>query len=272
MPVSADRRGVTLAETLVGLALLGMVGGLLVRLTLAAERTTRSHEERARLHSGFDAALGYLASEMGDLGAGDLQAVAADTLRYRATRGVGLACAITASEVRVLASRWNATRAPQPGRDSLLLSLAPDLPGALDSGWVSAPVLGVGTGNCAGAPALTLATAIDTAVSPLGGQSPLTPVRLFEIMEARLYASAGDTWLGARSVSAGEVIQPLAGPFTPAGSRFEPRDSLQVVTPVATDARSVRVTLRGLRGQWPASAVAVPESARMDLVPVNVLP
>jgi hypothetical protein len=33
-------------------------------------------------------------------------------------------------------------------------------------------------------------------------------------MELKLYESGGNAWLGARSVSTGEAIQPVAGPLT----------------------------------------------------------
>jgi hypothetical protein len=44
-----------------------------------------------------------------------------------------------------------------------------------------------------------------------------TPVITWEIMQVRLYRSS--TWqLGARSLSAGETTQPVAGPLLPGGS------------------------------------------------------
>jgi len=38
-------------------------------------------------------------------------------------------------------------------------------------------------------------------------------VRIVELMELKAYQSEGQWWLGARSVSAGEAIQPVAGPL-----------------------------------------------------------
>ena len=47
------------------------------------------------------------------------------------------------------------------------------------------------------------------------------PVRFFEVMEVRLYQSGGRWWVGARSVSNGEVIQPVIGPLAPGGLEFQ---------------------------------------------------
>ena len=97
-------------------------------------------------------------------------------------------------------------------------------------GWLALPLLGVGSATCGGGPAVRLITAIDTVSTPLASLPALPPVRIFEVMQARFYASLGSWWLGARSESAGETIQPLAGPFESAGSPFGYRDSLQQPT------------------------------------------
>jgi hypothetical protein len=44
-------------------------------------------------------------------------------------------------------------------------------------------------------------------------------------MQIKLYQSQGNYWLGARSVSAGEVIQPVLGPLDNNGLSFAFRDS-----------------------------------------------
>ena len=206
MPV---RRGVTLAELLVALVLSGLVGALLARTGLAAERVARSHEERARLHAGFDAAAGFLHAELADLGPGDLLQAAPESLRYRATRGLATACQVRADEVRLLRASLRADRMPQPGG-----------PEGADTAALVLPITSVTNSTCGGAAALALGTLIDTLAYPLHALPPGIGLRLFEVMQARLYASLGSGWLGARSVSAGEVVQPLAGPFTLAASRF----------------------------------------------------
>jgi hypothetical protein len=65
-------------------------------------------------------------------------------------------------------------------------------------------------------------------------------------MQIRLYQSGGEYWLGARSVSAGETIQPLIGPLTSRGLALSYRDSAGATTTVAGNIRSIGITLRAL--------------------------
>lgn len=268
MPLSRPRAGVTLVELLVAMVLLGLVGGLLTLLLLRTERGTRAHEARAALHEAFEAALGYLTSELDGLAPGDLLQAGPDSLRYRATRAAGTACALAPGEIRVATWSLPAARALQPGRDSLLLAPAGDDPLRPESSWVALPLTAVGSGTCGGQPAVSLGTVIDTLAVPL---PPVpAPVRLFEVMQARLYASGGSGWLGARSVSAGEVIQPLAGPFDLAGSRLEAQDSAGVPTLVPATARTFFLRVAGTHAGWPAGAGLVAETAAVSLTPANL--
>lgn len=271
MPVSR-RAGVTLPELMIGLVLFGLVGTLLARQALGAERVAREEEARVRLHAALDGGLAFLSADLGDLGPGDLAMVAAESLRYRATRGHGLTCQLSATEVRVAGPNLGGARAPQPGRDSLLLPLRADDPQAGDTGWLALPLLAVQPTTCGGSPAVALLTGIDTLVHPLSGLPGRLPVRVFEVMQARLYASAGSIWLGARSVSAGEVIQPIAGPFELPASRFAPRDSSGNPTASAAATRSIGVILSGQRVRWHGGGGVVAESAYVQLTPANLGP
>jgi hypothetical protein len=65
-------------------------------------------------------------------------------------------------------------------------------------------------------------------------------------MELRLYRSEGRSWLGMRSVSSNESIQPLAGPLRDGdGLQLEYLDAAGGVTSVRSDVRSIRLWLRG---------------------------
>lgn len=271
MPLNR-RAGVTLPELMIGLVLFGLVGTLVARQALAAERVARDEEARVRLQAALDGGLAFLSAELGDLGPGDLAMVAAESLRYRATRGHGLTCQVSAREVRVAGPTLGGARAPQPGRDSLLLPLRADDPQAGDTGWIALPLLGVQPTTCGGSPAVALLTGIDTLVHPLAGLPGRLPVRVFEVMQARLYASAGSTWLGARSVSAGEVIQPIAGPFELPASRFVARDSSGNPAASAAATRSIGVILSGLRSRWHGGGGVVVDSASVQLSPANLGP
>jgi hypothetical protein len=72
------------------------------------------------------------------------------------------------------------------------------------------------------------------------------PVRIVELMELRFYQSAGQWWLGLRSLATGETIQPAFGPFTVAGVSFRYYDRLGAETLSPTAVASLAVMLRGV--------------------------
>jgi prepilin-type N-terminal cleavage/methylation domain-containing protein len=228
-------RGVTLVELLVALILFGAVGTLLVRACLELSQTLRLLQGRASAQTALDQGSGWLAAELSELGAGDLREVTADALRFRGQRFAGLACVVTATEVQFLPQRGALGRAPQVGRDSLLL--------LVDSQWTGLPVLGVGAASCGGQDAVRIGTAIDSLTLTRVRDLPLVPVRLFEGVQARFYASGGSWWLGGRSESAGEGIQPLAGPFRPASAVWSGFDSLAAPTTDPARVRSLSIKL-----------------------------
>jgi prepilin-type N-terminal cleavage/methylation domain-containing protein len=242
--------GFTLTELLVSLALSGLVGGVAIRVLLRQHWAGVSQSERGALQGSLRAGMFYLMSELRELGgtAGDpdILAFAPESLTYRAMRGNGLACAIGPNYVSLDASHFSGYRSPQAGRDSLLLHQEGRSDTVGDDHWLHLPVTSVSGGSCSGTPALQLSTSIDTVLTPLATFGPLEPARTFEIMQIKLYQSAGDYWLGARSVSAGETIQPLIGPLTASGLAMVFFDSSGSVATTAETIRSIDVTLRGL--------------------------
>lgn len=268
MPMSRAR-GFSLVELLLGIVLCSILGTIAVRMGLAAERSTRLARDVGQLGRNLDTSLDFLSSELADAGADssgtDLLRLGADSLTWRATRGVGLACLIGPSEVRVLAARWSGARLPQAGRDSLLLYVGADSLQADSLVWMALPVLAVTSSSCAGAPALRLQTSLDTLQIPWGRLPGLVPVRVFEIMQVRLYSALGGWWFGGRSVTAGEVIQPLAGPLLAGGLRFSYLDSAAQPTALSRMVRSIAVVVRG-------SAAGRTDSAAAQWAPANLLP
>jgi hypothetical protein len=247
----APRRGFSLPDLLIGLVLLGAVATLAVRSALVAGRVLRGAQGRAALESAFGTVANYLADDWRDLGRGDLLQAGDDSVRYRGFRSAGLACRVTATDVLVRSDGFSRTRAPEPGRDSLLV-LVPGDSGAV---WLAGPITAVTLGQCAGVSALGLRTALDANRLPSGGISSLTPVRTFEVMQARFYRSLGAWWLGVRSASTGEVIQPLAGPFEPVRSGFRFLDSAGAETAVPDRARAIVLSLVGRSVAWTGSAM-----------------
>ena len=259
--MSVDRRGFTLVEALFGLVLTGLVVALVYDVLTAQQRGTERLIQGAALAATLRSAAGLLGAELGDAAPaaveGDLLGVAAESVTYRAMRGTGLACGVSGTAVDVVADWYSSYRQPQAGRDSLLLLVGADPARGRNLDWLSAPISGVGSSLCGSVGALRLSTTIDTGlVDPRSIALP-APVRVFEVMQLKLYQSQGLHWLGARSVSAGEVIQPALGPFTAAGLRLDFLDTLGAATLSPTSVRSGRVFLRAISSGAVHSPVGV---------------
>jgi hypothetical protein len=204
--------GLSLVELLVGLVLFSLIGSFVVRASLGMGRALRLLQARAAAQEAVDRGSGWIAAELEEVGPDDVRQLEGDAVRYRALRFAGLACQVSASSVSLILQRGATGRPLQPGRDSLLL--------LVDTVWRAFAVEGVTTGQCGPSSALVISTTIDTAsIDNLRNLRNLwTPVRFFEGMQARFYLSGSSWWLGGRSESAGEGLQPLAGPFLGGGA------------------------------------------------------
>jgi prepilin-type N-terminal cleavage/methylation domain-containing protein len=251
--LTRSRDGFTLAEVLIALALTLVVAGALWGLLLDTQRIARDQAQRVELQSNLRTGSLVALSEFRELSAvaggtgveNDILAAGTGSMTYRAMRGIGFICAgPTAGAIRLRRSTFTGHRDPQSGRDQALI-LLPDTTGATSS-WLSAPISAVATSSaCPGSlgPAISLTLPAGT---PVAGLEVGTPVRIAEVMELRLYVSEGRSWLGARSVSTGEAIQPLLGPLTGgSGFRLEYLDARGAPTADRTRITGSRVALRG---------------------------
>lgn len=240
------RRGWTLVESLVALVLLATLGTALTRLVLVQGRLAARFATRAMALESVTQANDWLAAELesgGSIGgSSDLLAVAGDSLVYRAWRGAGLACGVGPGEVRVLRERFTSWRAPQPGRDSLALLLPGD--SAHPDTWLRLPVLGSSASNCGGRPAIAMAIGTMPAVTV----TSLAPVRVYEVALVKLYRSLGEWWLGARSVSGGEGLQPVTGPYRAGGVHFSYRNRDGALTATGDSAATIDIQLLPIQG------------------------
>ena len=253
--LTRSRAGFTLAEVLVALGLTLMVTGTLYRLLITTQRTTRAQAQRVELQSNLRAGALIALSELRELstvtgGTGtqnDILVVGSTALVYRAMRGIGFICGPpSATSIRIARSSFTGSRDPQADRDEALVFIEDRAAAGVEDIWQGMKILSVATGaSCPGAlgPGITLTVPASPAVA---GLEAGTPVRITEVMELRLYESEGRSWLGARSVSSGEAIQPLVGPLTlGSGFRLEYLDASGTPTADRTSIKSIRVTLRG---------------------------
>ncbi len=253
--LSRLRRGFTLAEVMISLALTVMVAGTIYRLLVSTQRVTRAQAQRVELQANVRAGSLVVLNELRELSAvtggsgvqNDILVAGSTALVYRAMRGIGFLCATpSATAIRIARSTYTGHREPQAGRDSALIFIEDRAVAGEEDIWLGTKILSVASGAlCPGAlgPGITLTVPSDALVA---GLEPGTPVRFTEVMELRLYESEGRSWLGARSVSSGEAIQPVVGPLTRgSGFRLEYLDATGTPTADRTSIKSIRIALRG---------------------------
>ena len=252
MLTSASHRGFTLVEMILAAVITVTTVGAVFHALFLMQRAARRQGEQLRVQSGARGALLAVLSELRELSTAetgtaaenDILGLAAHGITYRAMRGSGFTCQPSSvNQLLISQSSFSGFRDPQPGRDSILLYL--DSVALGKPGWVPAGLAAVSTGGrCPdNLPAFTLTVA---PVALLAGRPAGIPVRTYELMELRSYPSEGRYWLGARSISAGEAIQPLFGPLTDAAGfelSYRSRTGAPTIEPRAVG--SIGVTLRG---------------------------
>ncbi|HEU5218459.1 MAG TPA: hypothetical protein VFU23_07360, partial [Gemmatimonadales bacterium] len=97
--------------------------------------------------------------------------------------------------------------------------------------------------TCGAVPAIALGTSLDSASNADARVD--APARTFEVMELAPVTVSGLDYLGARSVSAGQSLEPVAGPLQTGGLSIAYFDSLGNVTATLERVRSISITLRG---------------------------
>jgi prepilin-type N-terminal cleavage/methylation domain-containing protein len=251
----ANRRGFTLVEIMIAMTLMLIVSGAAFKLLVTTQRLSRSQAERASLQSNVRMGSLVVLNDLRELstfvgGAADrndiLDAQVSD-ITYRAMRGMGFICqASTATQIRVARSSFSGFRDPVAGRDGLYVFIDGDPDTEADDTWLPVAITGVATGTaCPGAFGDITLTTPNTA--GLVGLSVGTPIRVYEVMELKLHQADGKSWLGARSISAGEAIQPVLGPLVDGnGFQMEYLDAAGAITANLTAIKSIRITIRGI--------------------------
>ena len=249
------REGFALAEIMVAIALTLIVTGAIYRLILASQRLSRAQVSQLGLQAGVRTGSLAVLNELRELGTvaagsvdqNDVLGIAGSGITYRAARGIGFLCQpASPNQIRIARGGFSGYRDPQPLRDLAYVFLDGDPDTDADDSWLGLPIVDVATGAaCPGSlgAGLTLTTSGPSRVDVPAG----TPIRIYEVMELRSYQSEGRSWLGARSVGAGEAIQPVAGPLAdPGGFRLEALNAAGAQTTDPTAIKSIRITVHAI--------------------------
>ncbi len=227
--------GLTLAELLMAIVLLGVAASAVHRLMTTGGRFFREHSSRIEVAYNLRTAVSILASEVRELdsGGGDLCEIGAQSLTYRAMRSTGFVCrnpGAAAEQVVISTEPVLGLRPVEEGRDSVLIFSEGHLATIWDDRWLTAAVDLVEPGQVcpSGSEGLRLRlSGLDSA--KLDGVRAGAPVRAFQVTRVRSYQDAsGVTWLGLsewRQSSGWSVTQPIVGPLAPRGltiSYFDP--------------------------------------------------
>lgn len=257
MPVIRGRAGFTLVELMIVVVLLGIVGAVTVRMLTDAQRLTVAQGERAQLQSTNRTGAIVLPVELREVNPalGDITFMSADTIRYRGMRNFGVTCLTpTATTAVVLASSVGGLRGFANG-DSVLVFVEGDVTTLDDDRWAkaviaAAPVTAAAVcpGSLAGT-TLVFSTAgggmrFDDDNTAVTGLQNGAVIRAFTHTRLGTYISNGRTWLGMAAND--DAFEPLIGPLmADSGLNLVYRDRLGNVTNVATNVRSIDVTIRG---------------------------
>ncbi len=280
------RRGFTLIELMIGLILMLAVAAVTYQLLVNTQRVSRSQNQHIGMQDNVRSGALIVGNELREVGydqitagalpllqvkfpgsalaAGtnsDLRAVGPDSVIYRAMRGLGYTCQLSAgtNDVVVINNpndvrQWQALRTLTT-TDSLMLYIENDKTTSGDDLWLTvglttAPVAQACPDGTAGIrfrigmPAGLLITS----ATAFGNMFVGGPVRAFELMQIRSYTSGGKTWLGMRSrpLTVGTPLEPVLGPLsgTATGLQFTFRDASNNATTVADNVRSIQVSLQ----------------------------
>jgi len=264
--IMRNRRGFTLIELLISLVVLSIVTASLFTLVTTSQRVSRAQTERVTLQSNIRAGAIVLPSELRQINAvvggtpaqNDITSALANpssTITFRSMRGMSYLCEVppaAGNQLRVWgdADSWTGMRAPANTDGAYVFLEGADPNTGSDDSWTQVQITNVSVGTACPGTKASYTFTISPAVVGLAAASLNAPVRTFEVMQMGLYASGGEYWLGARSVSAGEAsMQPILGPLTSTGVQFNFYDGSGTPTTNAGNVKSIAVTLRGLTDQ-----------------------
>lgn len=222
-----DRRGFTLIEILVALAVFGVVAATMLRVLMTAQRVTTAQTVRATLQSNLRVGSLVLPNELRMLNQSDTSDILSATdssITYLAMRGYYTLCAVPtlATSITVADSQPSGLtfgyRTPA-ALDSLFLFYEADTLKMSDDKWVRLRISTVTNTTCSFPVANSTAKTLTLAGSGIttGTLSKYlqgSPVRVYEITRLSVFTDvSGTNWLGMCTGDIACNLQPVIGPL-----------------------------------------------------------
>jgi len=248
---SRARAGFSLTELLIAMIIFLAVSAMMYASLQLTQRTSRAQTERSALQGNLRTAIQVLTSELKQLqvnpaaGSSDILAMSDSNVVFRSMRASGITCSVSPTSVVLRNSGGLLSLGRQiiAGRDSLLLFADRDTLNVGDDWWVALPI--TATPAVAACPDGSAGLVLVTSGVPVPDVLVPGPVRTFEVMQLATTRSGGQNWLGARSVSAGQALQPFLGPVdSTTGVRFAYLDAVGSVTAAPSAVRQIDVFVR----------------------------
>ncbi len=240
----ADRRGMTLVELLVAMVVAGALMVAIYQVMITSQRVFTVQREQVAGHQTVRAGLDLLFSELREVSApeGDLLAIGAQEIGFRAMRSFGLVCAINPSQSRL--SIWVRGDDFEAGQGiAVFIDDDPEI--SSDDEWALASIQNASedAGACPLAGTIQTITASGLASGDYGGMRTGAPIRAFEDFTYGVMQMGGEWYLGRRRGT--ESWVPLVGPVDGSGGvSFEYFDGAGSATTTPSDVRRIRVTIR----------------------------
>ena len=277
-----NRRGFSLIELLIALALGGLVSMAVLQSVISTQRASQAGMQKMDLHQNLRAGAAYLGSVLREVDAGDddITVATATQLRFRSMRWTGVLCADPATVsgnsimFTIRADMVYGMRAPNATEDSLMVFADGDPFTRTDDTWLAGAVTAVGTSTCTDASAATTVTAKITAAS--GGRNAArdlvtsgAPLRGFQTEEISLLQSNSRWWMGQRTANRSgtwSTAQPLVGPLAASGLALTYYDSTGAVTADSSLIASIQIILRGESMALVRQGIRTAQYARDSLI------
>jgi prepilin-type N-terminal cleavage/methylation domain-containing protein len=245
--MTRSRRGFTIVELLIVAVLGSLVVGAAYQVLVTNQRTYTAQNAQIQSQQTVRAGMDVLFGELRELSRTglDIQAFGTDTLKVRAMRKFGLACAVNIGAGYMDVIKYGSW--VEIG-DSVVMYAENTMSTAADDDWIKGRVTARDTTlTCSGKQAQRLFIPAITSAAAGGSPDTIragTNIRTFTHYTYGLYTVDGAPYLGRRDAGS-TTTTALVGPLkSSTGLAFRYLDTLNAVTTTLANVAQIEVTLR----------------------------